>query len=174
MEVGTALGAITLTNEYISQEHGDQGMFATLCLVIINPNTGRLAYVNAGHLPLLIIGKSGVKALLYTTGSAVGITPGLKFRSAVAQMDPGEFLLGYTDGVIEAMSPNEMLYTKERFFALLENPASSAHELIEQIKADLFSHEFGSVVDAVQCAVATQKELQARPSCPRTGKCSSA
>ena len=55
IELGMALGAITLTNEYLAQEHGDQGMFATLCLVIINPTTGKLAYINAGHLPLLII-----------------------------------------------------------------------------------------------------------------------
>ena len=68
------------------------------------------------------------------------MVPGLKFRSAVARIEPGEMLCGYTDGVTEAMSPNEMLYTKERFFTLLENPASSAPELIEQVKADLFSH----------------------------------
>jgi len=71
--VGTALGAVTLTSEYIAQEHGDQGMFATLCLGIINPETGELAYVNAGHLPLLIIGESGVRAALNVTGPSVGI-----------------------------------------------------------------------------------------------------
>jgi sigma-B regulation protein RsbU (phosphoserine phosphatase) len=140
VELGMALGAITLTNEYIAQEHGDQGMFATLCLVIINPTTGRLAYVNAGHLPLLIINKSGVRALLNTTGCAVGIAPGLKFGSAVAQMEPGEILLGYTDGVTEALSPDETLYTQQRFFAFLEKPFSSAFELIEGVKTDLFSH----------------------------------
>lgn len=140
VELGLALRAITLTNEYIAQEHGDQGMFATLCLVIINPTTGRLAYVNAGHLPLLIIGKSEVRAILNDTGLAVGITPGLKFKSAVAQMEPGEVLLGYTDGVTEALSPDENLYTKQRFFAFLEKPFSSAFELIEGVKTDLFGH----------------------------------
>ena len=140
IELGMALGAITLTNEYLAQEHGDQGMFATLCLVIINPTTGRLAYINAGHLPLLIISKSGVRALLNTTGLAVGIIAGLKFGSAVAQMEPGEVLLGYTDGVTEALSPDEALYTKQRFFASLEKPFSSALELIEGVKTDLFSH----------------------------------
>ena len=140
VEVGTALGAVTLTSEYIAQEHGDQGMFATLCLGIINPETGELAYVNAGHLPLLIIGKSGVRASLNVTGPSVGMAPGLKFRSAVARIEPGEVLLGYTDGVTEALSPDEALYTKERFFAFLEKPFSSALELIEGVKTDLFSH----------------------------------
>jgi phosphoserine phosphatase RsbU/P len=140
VEVETALGAVTSTNEYIAKEHGDQGMFATLFLGIINPQTGLLAYVNAGHLPLVIIGKSGVRAVLNATGSSVGIDSASRFRSATARIEPGEVLLGYTDGVTEAMSPDELLYTRERFFALLEKPVSSASELIEQVKADLFNH----------------------------------
>lgn len=140
VEVETALGAVTSTNEYIAKEHGDQGMFATLCLGIINPQTGLLAYVNAGHLPLVIIGKSGVRAFLNATGSSVGIDSVSRYRSAIARIEPGEVLVGYTDGVTEAMSPEEVLYTKERFFSLLEKPASSAGDLIERVKTDLFSH----------------------------------
>lgn len=140
LEVETALGAVTLTSEYIAQEHGDQGMFATLFLGIINPTTGMLAYVNAGHLPLLVIGNSGVRASLNATGASVGIAPGLKFRSAVDRIEPGEMLCGYTDGVTEALSPAQVLYTRDRFFALLERPALSAPELIDRVKADLFSH----------------------------------
>jgi sigma-B regulation protein RsbU (phosphoserine phosphatase) len=139
-EGGTALEALTLTSEYIAQEHGKQGMFATVFLGIINPETGELAYVNAGHLPLLIIGKSGVRASLNVTGPSVGMAPGLKFRSALARIGPGEVLLGYTDGITEALSPDEVLYTKQRFFASLEKPFSSALELIEGVKTDLFSH----------------------------------
>jgi sigma-B regulation protein RsbU (phosphoserine phosphatase) len=139
-EIETARGAVTSTNEYIAQEHGEQGMFATLCLGILNPQTGLLAYVNAGHLPLVIIGKRGVRDLLNATGSSVGIDATSSYRSAVARIEPGDVLVGYTDGVTEAMSPDEVLYTKERFFALLEKPASSAPELIARVKADLFRH----------------------------------
>ena len=74
------------------------------------------------------------------TGSSVGIDSEFRYRSAIARIEPGEVLFGYTDGVTEAMSPDEVLYTKERFFALLEKPASSAPELIERVKADLFDH----------------------------------
>jgi sigma-B regulation protein RsbU (phosphoserine phosphatase) len=140
VEVETALGAVTSTNEYIAKEHGDQGMFATLCLGIINPQTGLLAYVNAGHLPLVIIGKLGVRSFLNATGPSVGIDSVSRYRSAIARIEPGEVLVGYTDGVTEAMSPDEVLYTKERFFSLLEKPASSSPDLIERVKTDLFSH----------------------------------
>jgi sigma-B regulation protein RsbU (phosphoserine phosphatase) len=140
MEVGTALGAVASTNEYIALEHGDQGMFATLCLGVINPQSGLMAYVNAGHLPLVIIGKSGVRTFLNATGASVGIDSLSKYRSAVARIEPGEVVLGYTDGVTEAMSPEDVLYTRERFFSLIKKPAASAPELIERVKADLFSH----------------------------------
>lgn len=139
-EVETALGAVSSTNEYIAHEHGDQGMFATLCLGVINPQTGLLAYVNAGHLPLAIIGQRGVRSFLSATGSSVGIDPVSSYRSAIARIEPGEVLIGYTDGVTEAMSPDEILYTKERFYTLLEKPVSSALDLIERVKADLFHH----------------------------------
>lgn len=140
MEVGTALGAVASTNEYIAFEHGDQGMFATLCLGVINPQSGLMAYVNAGHLPLVIIGKSGVRTFLNATGASVGIDSLSRYRSAIARIEPGEVVLGYTDGVTEAMSPDEFFYTKERFFSLLQRPAISATELIDRIKSDLFKH----------------------------------
>jgi phosphoserine phosphatase RsbU/P len=139
-EVETALGAVASTNEYIALEHGDQGMFATLCLGIINPRSGLLAYVNAGHLPLVIIGKSGVREFLGATGASVGIDSISRYRSAITRIEPGDVLFGYTDGVTEAMSPDEVLYTKERFFDLLREPASSASALIDRVKADLFDH----------------------------------
>jgi sigma-B regulation protein RsbU (phosphoserine phosphatase) len=64
----------------------------------------------------------------------VGIDSASRYRSAIARIEPGEVLFGFTDGVTEVM------YTRERFFALLEKPASSAPELIERVKADLFNH----------------------------------
>jgi len=56
------------------------------------------------------------------------------------RIGPIETLFGYTDGVTEAMSPDEILYTRERFLALLEKPALSAGDLIESVKTDLFRH----------------------------------
>jgi sigma-B regulation protein RsbU (phosphoserine phosphatase) len=139
-EADAVLGAVAQTSDYIAQEHGDQGMFATLFLGVIHPPTGRLAYVNAGHLPLLVIGTSGDRSSLHATGAALGIAPGLQFRNAAARIGPGETLFGYTDGVTEAMSPDEALYTRERLLSHLEKPGLSAVDLIERVKTDLFRH----------------------------------
>ena len=149
-EIETALGAVRSTNEYIAHEHGEQGMFATVWLGVINPLTGLLAYVNAGHLPPVIIRKAGALSFLNATGSSVGIDSASRFRSAVARIEPGDVLIGYTDGVTEAMSPAGLFYTKERFFSLLKPSVSSANQMIERITVDLFSHiEHASQADDI-------------------------
>jgi sigma-B regulation protein RsbU (phosphoserine phosphatase) len=140
VELGRSLHAVPLTNDYIAQEHGHEGMFATMFFGILDPATGKLAYINGGHEPLFIINSDGVKESLRAAGPVIGMMSGSKFKIQITQMEPGDILIGYTDGVTEALSPEKELYTKKRFLSLLENPAPTASELIDQIKADLFSH----------------------------------
>ena len=88
----------------------------------------------------MIVGESGVREFLNATGASVGMDSITRYRSAITRIEPGEVLFGYTDGTTEAMSPDEILYSKERFFALLARPASAASVLIERVKVDLFNH----------------------------------
>ena len=134
------LQAVPLTNDYISLEHGHETMFATLFFGILNPVTGDIAYINGGHEPLFVIGQSGIKETLKAAGPVVGIITGAEFKIQRTQLEPGDILIGYTDGVTEALSPSQTLYSKEKFRALLELRASSATELIERIQTDLFQH----------------------------------
>jgi len=135
-----ALNAVSLTNDYIAEEHGEESMFATLFFGVLNPQTGKMAYVNAGHEPVLIINQSGVKESLKSTGPVVGMMPAMEYQVKQVRIDPGDTLIGYTDGVTEAMSPQQNLFGKKRFLTLLENPTPTASNLIEQIKIELFNH----------------------------------
>ena len=139
-ESAIARQAVSLTNDYIAEEHGEESMFATLFLGILSPETGDIAYVNAGHEPLYIIGPSGVREKLSSIGPAIGMMPDVTYKAQKIQMVPGEILIGYTDGVTEALSPDEKFFTQQRFLSLLEQPVSSTTELIDRIKADLFAH----------------------------------
>jgi sigma-B regulation protein RsbU (phosphoserine phosphatase) len=87
-----------------------------------------------------IIGNDGIKENLSAAGPAIGIMPGTKFEIRQSKMEPGDILIGYTDGVTEALSPQQKMYSKEKFLALLESRPSSAIELIDRIKADLSNH----------------------------------
>ncbi|MGD9414277.1 MAG: PP2C family protein-serine/threonine phosphatase, partial [Desulfobacterales bacterium] len=139
-DLNLMLQAVSLTNDYISLEHGHETMFATLFFGVLNPATGDLCYINGGHEPLYIIGRSGIKETLKAAGPAVGIMPGAKFKIQQAKLEPGDILIGYTDGVTEALSPQQRMFSKEKFLALLESGPSSAIELIDRIKTDLFDH----------------------------------
>ncbi len=134
------LQAVSLTNDYIAAEHGHEVMFATLFFGVLNPATGDLSFINGGHEPPFIIGQSKIKGTLTAQGPVVGIITGAEFEIQHAQLEPGDILIGFTDGVTEALSPRQTLYSKEKFCALLELPASSATELIERIQTDLFLH----------------------------------
>jgi sigma-B regulation protein RsbU (phosphoserine phosphatase) len=139
-DVNQMLQAVALTNDYIALEHGHENMFATLFFGILDPRTGNLCYINGGHEPLYIIGPSGIKETLGAAGPAIGIMPGITFKKQQSKIEPGDTLIGYTDGVTEALSPRQTMYSKKRFIALLEPCPMSAAELIDRIKSDLFDH----------------------------------
>jgi sigma-B regulation protein RsbU (phosphoserine phosphatase) len=139
-DVNRMLQAVSLTNDYISEEHGQESMFATVFFGVLNPATGDLSFINGGHEPPCIIGPSGIKRPLNAKGPVVGIITGAKFEIQQAQLDYGDSLIGYTDGVTEALSPQKTWFTKERFLSLIEAPVASASELIARIKTDLFRH----------------------------------
>jgi sigma-B regulation protein RsbU (phosphoserine phosphatase) len=140
IDLNQSLHAVTLTNDYIAQEHGHEGMFATLFFGVLDPASGQMAYINGGHEPLFIVNASGVKASLRAAGPVIGMMSGAKYKIQLTQLEPGDILIGYTDGVTEALSPENKLFTKERFLATLEKSPSSASALIEQIKTDLHKH----------------------------------
>jgi phosphoserine phosphatase RsbU/P len=67
--------AIELNNAFILNNHASANMFATILFGILDPLTGRLSYVNAGHEPALILNQGAIKAHLPRTGLAVGMLP---------------------------------------------------------------------------------------------------
>jgi phosphoserine phosphatase RsbU/P len=136
-----ALKAVQLTNKYIALNHGELAMFATLFFGILDPDSGRLSYINGGHEPLYILNSDGgVKTQLSTTGPSVGIEPQLSFKIQQSQMEPGDILLGYTDGVIEASATDGSFFTAEKFKSVLDAPSSSAGELLDRIADSLQQH----------------------------------
>jgi len=133
------LRAVPFTNNYIAQTHGDECMFATLFFGVLNPQTGQLYYINAGHEPLYLLNSNGVKKALDPTGPAVGMWPNSAYDIGQIQFDQGDTLIGYTDGVTEARSPEDEIFTRNRLKSLVEQPFNSATELLDGIKTSLFA-----------------------------------
>jgi len=139
LNLESGLKAVTFTNNYIVQNHGQEGMFATIFFGVLNPASGMLCYVNGGHEPLYVISKNKIKKELRPTGPAVGLMPDTKYQIREIQLEPGDLLIGYTDGVTEARSPDDEIYSRDRLRSLLTQPLKSASETLERIKTNLFA-----------------------------------
>jgi phosphoserine phosphatase RsbU/P len=119
-------------------ERSRRGMFATLLYIELDSQTGTLSISNAGHLPLIIKKADGsVKKLSTTGGSPLGILTGMKFGQETATLDPGDIVILYTDGIIEAMNAREELYGYERFEALIRKAPSLPEGLKSAIIEDV-------------------------------------
>ncbi len=134
------LRAVSLTNDYIAQNHSDLGMFATLFFGVLETRSGKLTYINGGHEPPLIVAGGAVKRLLSPTGPAVGMWPQVAFQRGEAILAPGEALVGYTDGVTEAHSPEGEMFGKQRLLDLVAGGSRSAADLVERLRAQLYAH----------------------------------
>jgi sigma-B regulation protein RsbU (phosphoserine phosphatase) len=140
---GALKNAVSLTNSYILRNHGQAGMFATLFFGVLDPATGALAYVNCGHNPPILIGQGGRTARLGATGPALGIMPDADFTIQQAQLEPGDLLIGYTDGVTEARNPRGEFYSDARLLSLVQPGAPSATDLLDRIEGDVRVHMDG-------------------------------
>ncbi len=158
--------AVQLTNNYITENHLQDNMFATLFFGMLDPATGQLAYINAGHNPPVIFDSGGnLKLELKSTSMAVGMMPDTNYFIEFAQLDPGDFIFCYTDGVTEARNKIGDFFMEERLFKLLAQPATTAQGLVDQVYAAL--QEF--MADAIQfdditmIAVVRQPEIFDHP-----------
>ena len=115
--------AVSLANSYILENHAEDNMFATLFFGMLNPDTGQLMYINAGHNPPFIVGADGtVKASLPNTGAAVGMFPNIEYKIEEAMLEPGDVLYTYTDGVTEARNVAGEFLTEPGLLKLLNAP----------------------------------------------------
>ena len=135
------------TNDYIARLHGRTNMFATVFLASVEPYSGELVYVNAGHEPALIIAPDGSIEELRPTGPALGMLPDSRFTAVTRTLERGQSLLAFTDGLVEAHSPAGEVYGSKRLReVLLAQRGSSAAELVRVVLDEV--QTFGGHSDA--------------------------
>ncbi|MGA2613826.1 MAG: SpoIIE family protein phosphatase [Spirochaetia bacterium] len=135
-----ALNTVVMANNYIARTHGNLNMFATLFLGVLDPDTGLLTYVNGGHEAPVIIGANGIESRLGQTGPAVGMMPDSTFELQQYQLKDKDILFAYTDGVPESRNRTGGFFTEKRLFALLEQPVTSAAQLVQRVETGLRDH----------------------------------
>ncbi|HXZ18592.1 MAG TPA: PP2C family protein-serine/threonine phosphatase [Candidatus Acidoferrales bacterium] len=133
---GSALGdLVQALNGYVCANSQSGLRFITAFFGELAPATGELSYTCAGHLPALVRRTSGAVDELSEGGLPLGIEEDEKFPSGQERLEPGEILLIYTDGVVEAVNAQGEEFGRARLLATLApcDAANSAAEILRQI-----------------------------------------
>jgi sigma-B regulation protein RsbU (phosphoserine phosphatase) len=113
----------------------DEASYATLFYAIIQPN-GAVEYFNAGHVPAFVRKKSGDLVALEAQNFPIGMFDFAEYTAGTCQLDPGDYLVMYSDGVTEAANLNEELFGEDRLREVLKNfKGDGAQQLLENVLA---------------------------------------
>jgi len=107
-------------------------LFVTAFYALLEPQTGRLAYANAGHnRPLWVQPSTGQVHELAAHGIALGVLKAIKLEECEIGVAPGDTVVFYTDGVTEARNGKGELFWEERLRATLEAHAEDSAQKIQ-------------------------------------------
>lgn len=93
-------------------------MFVTCLIAVLEPASGHLRFANAGHNLPLVRGQHGVRSLM-ARGMPLGLLPAMEYEEQEAMIEPGELLMLYSDGIVEARNSQRELFGDKRLAAHL-------------------------------------------------------
>ncbi len=100
-------------------ENNDAEMFITAWMGYLDLKTGLVRVANAGHNPPVLIRDGKAEYVKLRAGLVLASMEGMRYREQTVQLQPGDILYLYTDGVTEAMDKGEELYGEERLQKIL-------------------------------------------------------
>jgi serine phosphatase RsbU (regulator of sigma subunit)/anti-sigma regulatory factor (Ser/Thr protein kinase) len=101
-----------------------QNMFVTCLYGVLELDTGRLVFANAGH-NLPVLAADGTVTELLARGMPLGLMPGMTYEETEAMLDPGAHLLLYSDGVTEAHDADREMFGGGRLSAVMAQAGAS-------------------------------------------------
>lgn len=125
---------LRIVNERLAREIPPK-MFVTCLYAILDPETGKLSYANAGHdLPYRAL--HGVVRELRATGMPLGLLSGMSYEERETVIEYGESVLFYSDGLVEAHNGAREMLGFPRLAALMKSERRG-HGLIDHLMAEL-------------------------------------
>lgn len=120
-------------------ENNERGMFVTMFLGLVNLESGRLDFCNAGHNPPVIYDQVKLGSFIKMESNApIGLWPDLEYVGESIENIKGKPLFVYTDGLNEAENPNQEQFGDERMLEFLHHAHfKNAEELVETLKAEV-------------------------------------
>lgn len=119
--------------------------FISFFIGCLHPETGEIQYCNAGHNPPVLLKKNGEESRFKEGGPVLGILPDGQFNLGAGNLEPGDILVLYSDGVTEAENPAEEEFGEARLIASVrKHAAKSSHEIIESVEEDIETFSSGT------------------------------
>jgi phosphoserine phosphatase RsbU/P len=129
---------IVSLNRYSCSNSQGGARFTTAFLAELDPVTGNIVYVNAGHNAPVLRKRSGAIERLDTGGVPLGISMDFVHLAGTANLGPGDWLVIFTDGVVEAVNTKGEEYEEPRLTRLVDSAAASTPaELLRRLLSDL-------------------------------------
>jgi serine phosphatase RsbU (regulator of sigma subunit) len=137
--------AIEQTNNYMAANQNASMMFATVFIAAVNKVTGAVDYLCAGHEAPVLMRAGEVQMLDRVSGPAIGLFDGASYVSSSLQLQQGDTLVIYSDGLVDARDPANEGWGHERLLNLLTNITSdSSAKLLNTIVSVVDEYMDGS------------------------------
>jgi serine phosphatase RsbU (regulator of sigma subunit) len=114
-------------------------MFVTCFYAILDPESGSLAYANAGHDLPYLRRRGGDCEELRARGTPLGLMPGMSYEEKEIVLQEGDSALLYTDGLVEAHDPQREMFGFPRLQALMSEHGKEERLLEEALLEELYS-----------------------------------
>jgi phosphoserine phosphatase RsbU/P len=139
---GIALAELVAgVNHYACSNSMGGVRFTTAFFAELDPSTGDVAYVNAGHNVPILRKQSGVVERLEAGGIPIGIFAESPYQVGTTRLDCGDWLVIFTDGVVEAVNGKNEEYSEPELIRLVDRGSGSAPaELLRTLLAELDQH----------------------------------
>ena len=140
--INRQLPAATLerTNQIIFND-SQSDLFVTIFYAVWNPETRMLCHANAGHNPPLLVKQNGRVNLLQSKGIALGVLEEIELKPHENQLESGDTVIFYTDGVTEAMNEDFDEFGMERLeLTAVKNRRKDAAGIVAAITQAIREH----------------------------------
>jgi sigma-B regulation protein RsbU (phosphoserine phosphatase) len=125
-------------NRYACSNSQEGRRFTTAFLAELNAATGEIGYVNAGHNVPILRRQSGLIERLEVGGIPIGVLQDAAYQVGTTRLDPGDWLIIFTDGVVEAENAASEEYDEPRLVRIIDRGAGLAPvELLRSLLADV-------------------------------------
>lgn len=157
------VGTISAVNRYLA-DNIPSNRFVTLFCAELDPETGALSFLNAGHNPPLIVHSSGTVEQLAAGGLPLGIKRDADYKEGRTQLQRGDVLVIYSDGVTEATSPSGEEFGPTRLYEVVQrNVDASAAGIRDRIESALTKFAQGTLAADDITLVIVKRQAESKP-----------